>query len=190
MSVLELTLRGSDKVIAHACGVCHVVARSREDAERCCAPRLCSECGGDMGNSFCRPCANRRIADAEAKQYEKATKIHCSDYSGPLYADGIPEGDWGDGYFSDEDALRGACEQEGIEVPAYAWACSPRKLELDAKDVLESAADDHYEGALDRIPNEAIDELGAYLSAWCERHPVTSWYADHGRAVVLRSEGA
>lgn len=192
MNVIELTRRGSNEVVAHACGQCRVVTRSQEDAERCCAPRRCATCGETLEHSYCEPCWWKAQKKAEADRFEQATKVPAAAYDGPLLAEGVEGGDWGDGYFSDEAALRDACERHNRAVPAYAWACSSTRLTLDAKDILDDSLEQQEarEDAIDGIAGSAIEELQAFLTRWTDAHGVESWHPDYGRAVVFAPEGS
>lgn len=187
MKAIELTKRGTDDVIAHACGECKYVATSSEAAERCCAPRKCDKCGAAVGSSYCKACTDARLASEEVASFEKATKIRNSEYTGPLYTDEVLGGDWGGNYFSDEGALRETCERRETPMPAYAWACEPQRVSLDGLEILERALEEQeaHEDAIDGVSKAALKELSDFLDGWCERNTIESWHADHSRAVVF-----
>jgi hypothetical protein len=128
-------------------------------------------------------------AEKEQKWFEKSQKLRIEEYDGPVYWDGHA-GDIGDGYFSDVDALLDYCEQEGMEVPEYVWACAKTDMRLDAESIVESAVEDMYEDAYDSIPNKAMVSLQAYLDTWAKEVNIVSWHDDHSRAVLLREPDA
>ena len=187
VDLIELVVRGGDEVVAVACGTCRVVAHSREAAAACCAPRKCETCGQDIGHSWCKPCSDKRTAKAEQARVDKATKVPAAEYSGPLFTEEVNAGDYGEGYFSDEAALRDACDDSGEEMPVYAWACKSQRLTLDAGSIVEDALENQqaHEGAGDAIPEAAMAELEAFVTAWAEKHGPTSWRPDYSRAVVF-----
>lgn len=186
---IELTVRGTDNVVAHACGKCRIVARTREEAERCCEPLTCDGCGAVI-KSYCMPCAEARLAAQEAERFAKATKVAAAEYDGEyLFVEDFAGGDAGEGYFSDEGSLRDACASRDCEVPAYAWACVARRMSLDADDVVESALESQEarEDAVDGISPLAMFELAAFLIGWAEKHGPVSYHPDYSRAIVFEA---
>jgi hypothetical protein len=192
--IIELTIRGTDKVGAVACGECRIVALNREAAASCCVPRRC-ECGAEASSRWdatCRECATRKareererdLAREAAKLADCENTIADAEYSGPVYLEGL--GGSGDGYFANVGELIDHCQQMGEPVPARVWACHiNRGFTIDADSVLEDALQDHHEDAHEQCDGD----LQAILDAWCAKQNVESWEADETRAVVIEEAG-
>jgi len=190
---IELCERGSDEIVAYACGKCGSVVGStsmhgdvaREMASRHCGPWLCRVCGVEHDwshQTICHDCWRKSRAEREAERDEarfaKATHVAAAEYDGPV-ADG-DEGFWqtiGDAV----DEL----EDDGGEVPAYFWACTEDALKLDANGIIESALEDHHEDAGENISGKDECRLQALLDEWCDTVNVTTWNVDYSRAVVV-----
>lgn len=190
MDLIELVEKGSGQVVAHACGKCRCVRGSRDAAEACCEPPKCGTCGEIIGQFYCGPCIEKRLREEEARRFEKATKINVADYDDPLYVDGIGEGDYGDGYFSDIDVLEEHCADREAGMPTYAWACSESGYAFDADRLVDDALEEFYDGAKDQLSAGAVEELQTFLDGWRDRNPISGWMVDYSRAVLLTDRGA
>lgn len=79
--IIELTIRGSDTVVAHACGKCRRVVNDERMARQCCEPRLC-ECGATCrrGWTACDDCLDRKaltgVSPATARQPDPVVSRH------------------------------------------------------------------------------------------------------------------
>lgn len=125
----------------------------------------------------------------DEERFEKAKKVTIAEYDGPIFRDGTG-GDWGEGYFSDIDALLDHCESNGEDPPSYVWACSPKPFELGERAVedfleRELESQEMYEGAGDHITAEQRKELSDILEAWAKKVNLQSWEIDYSRAVLL-----
>jgi hypothetical protein len=111
--IIELTVKGSDKIVAYACGVCrHVVApsdpapdvdaRYRRDAEEHCR-FVCARCGetkprheaGRYGYGpdcllLCKPCGSKHLAELSERndraRIEKAKKLTEAEWEAEIAA--------------------------------------------------------------------------------------------------------
>ena len=190
---LELVVRGREDVAAYACPKCGQVFAPGDAASAAahCEPRFCA-CSKPMERHAqkCSDCLRadfeERAREQEEKHFAEATKLKVEEYDGPVYWEG-QAGDWGEGYFSSIESLLDACERDELDVPAYAWACCPHDLHLNGDDIISSAMEQQemHEGAEDSIGADARSTLQQFLDNWCEQHTVTSWMADHTRAVLL-----
>lgn len=125
----------------------------------------------------------------EETLYEKAKKITIEEYDGPIYREGAG-GDWGEGYFSDIEALLDYCETEGYDPPSYVWACSAKPFELGERaveDLLERELEfqEMYEDAGARITDAQRKELADLLTAWAKKVNLESWEIDYSRVILL-----
>lgn len=202
---LELVVKGcEDTPIGYACPKCgasYLIHRRKdpklyeadrqhqqeEAAAHCVKECVCGELIEQSYRLRCQACLAQMEADKEQKLFEKAQKLRIEEYDGPIYWEGHT-GDMGDGYFSDVDALLDYCEQNGVEVPEYTWACEKNELKLHAEHIVENAVSDMYEDAYDSIPEKAIDSLQAYLDAWCKEVSIVSWSDDRSRVIILREQ--
>jgi len=184
---IELTVKGSDKVVAYTCGKCKIVMQ-QGTAEYHCGTALCQEC--DEPAAKHRTLCDKHMADKQhAKQLEvfnKAKKIKWEDYGGEcIYAEGC-----GDEYFLDFDnftswADDAVFDDPDYEFPEYAFACLPKKLKIDAQDVFEHAISDHHDGAGELVTAQQIAELQTMLDKWCEETGVVTYIEDKSQVVTL-----
>ena len=178
------------KAVLYASGACGQVYSPKSVglknavgmAEKCCLPehRTCNACGKEVPKyrNLCTGCA-------ELVRLRKVTQIEAEDWTDPVHLDGAPGG-WGEGYFSDTDDLRQSCEDYDVSMPAYCWPCTSRQLRLEPDSLLEQAADDMHEDAMDQIVD--ADGLCDFIEAWNARQTCKSWRPDMSRVVVLDRE--
>lgn len=83
-------------------------------------------------------------------------------------------------------------EDQTGERPTYAWATVGYRIALEADGIVENACSDLHEEAYDNIAAEAIEELQAFLTAWCEKHGdgTTTYEPDYKRAVLVPAKEA
>jgi hypothetical protein len=151
-------------------------------------------CGKSLDYHYmlrCKDCRARREHEKELARFEKAQKLTLEAYDGPVYWEGHVGG-YGEGYFSGVDEILDYCETEGIEVPAYVWACSPKEFKLDADVFIERELESQemFEEAGERISEDARARLQSYLNVWTGEQGLVGWNADQTRAVLLREEPA
>lgn len=194
--VIELTRRGSDDVLAVACGACGMVFAlvNRDIAEACC---VCSYCnlpmtGGRVGSEHAS-CASERWAEQARERgdrhadvaliHPEVTTLPDADYSGPVYwNDHGP----GEGYFADTAALREWCAGSDTKVPAWVWACDIDSFGIDAQYVVELSLEECHEDARSSVTQSDIEELQTLIDGWIKGVSVPpTWNVDHTRAVVL-----
>jgi hypothetical protein len=196
----EVCIKGSDKTIGYACPTCHlfcsplIYACKWEDALKaayqhattCCADRMCSECGENMGSRskthwlLCASCRSKKEAKREVERFREAKKIPLSEYTlGFLYCL--------ERFWDDADLLLDEYAFDDEERPEYAWACEPFDLAMDATDLVSSELEhsDHHEDAFDEVSSKSLARLQRYLDAWCKHVAVRSWAPDYRVAVLL-----
>lgn len=181
--IIELTIRGSDTVVAHACGKCRRVAHDERMARQCCEPILC-ECGATCrrGWTACDDCLDRKAQARERNRFEKAEKVSWRDYDGPVYWE-RPCGDYWSTATDFVDEL--ACDSPPSDCPPYVWACTRYGLTMDAQGIVHNQLErqEHHEDAADWIVG--IDELQTAMDDWLNKQSVESWAVDYTRAVLL-----
>lgn len=169
------------------CGVCHHTCINEHHATICCA---CDGCGARpirRGYRRCDACTaaeHKRIAHeryvSELRLIAAAELVDLTDYDDEQVST-TPHGE--------EDSYRDAGDEildaEG-ERMAWAWACTIMMLgpaSLDAHDIVSSAVEEWFDGAVEMFDVDALQKL---LDEWCASHPrARCWYADHTRIVVL-----
>jgi len=195
-------LKETGEVHGYACPTCGKVYTSAYDnpgdkekaavldvAKRCCADKVCEDCGKISGDSkyiyiYCVECRDKRDDERERERFEKAEKIPFEKYS----EDMLYLGD--DQWFQDIDELYDFFEDAqiddpDIEVPKYAWACKPKKFVIEADRIVEGALEEHHEDAYDRISSSAFEELQQFLDGWCAKQDVRTYEYDYTRAVLI-----
>ena len=177
--LVELTVAGTTKVVAFACGACRIVAPSRPLAISCCAPRACETCGAEPPARWlkCAPCRARLDAERERALFDAATKVPLAEYDHEMVCTEPYGGD--DSYVATED-----WDDEGEEQD-WAWACVPLPWpRLDADDILYSALEgDFPEDARERLDATGLQKL---LDEWIAAQGDSRCYiADRTRVVVF-----
>ena len=173
MDVRTLVEAGTDKPVALACGKCGLVysLNTPTRAEECCVPPTCGKCGAEVRRPWttCTDCRRTARNEKDATYRKNATVV---EWDGGIVYD--PQGDR---WLSDPE------EVDDYEVE-YAFATKPYRLRLDAESIVEGALEEHHEDA--EVTPGLVEELQAYLDAWCERADVTSYEVDYGRVVEFR----
>ena len=189
---LELTLKGGDpdKVVAVACGTCHRVARSAEDASQCCSYYRCETCN-KRTRRFKLKCdaCSRAEADKkyEAKRvaaFNKARRVPASEYPHDhiclhFYPD---EGDY---------TLIDEVHDELAEDHPWVWGCTPMAWPRPMMDDImgDLLCDEFPEGAIDHLPD--LNGLQSVVEEWFEKEatgPSGYFMIDTRTVVVLDPE--
>jgi hypothetical protein len=199
---LELVVKGhEEQLIGFACPKCGAafLVHKREDPavyaahmadERDNAAVHCVKecvCGKPIERSYhlrCDACCAQMEVDKERKRFEKAEKFTIEQYDDPVYWEGH-SASMGDGYFADIEEVLDYCENEGVDVPEYVWACTREDMKIDAQGVVECAVENMYEDAYDHIDDKAVAKLQAYLDVWCKEVAIVGWSEDNSRAILL-----
>jgi hypothetical protein len=185
MNPIELKGTRSDgkEVYAHACGKCGYTAVDQAAAERCCQPAICA-CGAECekGWTACKACRDSNYAGARKKAFEQATKIQAADYKDWLFCECCERF-----YESVDDLIDYHCDRN--ECPTWAWACTSRRLSLDAYEIILSEIErqECFDDAGDYIPDLAA--LQAELDAVGTEIPPI-WEPDYSHVVTFEAEAA
>jgi hypothetical protein len=83
-----------------------------------------------------------------------------------------------DGYFSNWGEFLDwwVSGMEIVTEPKYVNGTYSRQIKIDAEWIIEAACEDLHEDAEETISKEDIDELQAFLDAWCVRQTGTRTY--------------
>ncbi len=164
-----------EKATCYKCE-CGNVYWTHEHAEACCAPKYCEDCGEEVPKYRirCEWCGKKR-------QYEKAEKVTEKEWNGWVFFDGTG---YMDGYFRDIGELVECCEDEGILVPEWVFACKKIQHKLDIDTALEYMTEDAYEDAFGDL--RCVDDLRDYAHRWNKKQNVVSYYPDYSKVVLLQ----
>lgn len=180
-----------EEIKCYKCGNCGAAFVSKEKAEDCCKPKICEDCGREIPRKsyyvVCDECREKRELQREKDRYNKATK--CSYDECPddekimMYSESYGSNE---GYFTDISELIDYCEAEDIPVPEYCWSTTQIDMSMDGDSLIESACEELFEDASDRIDSEDRKGLQDFLDKWCEKQSGTSTYSvDYKYAVKV-----
>lgn len=182
---LEMVLKGGDpnKVVIWGCGTCKISASSFEQAQSCCAPWVCEECGKEV-TSYCKECSDKKQWAKDKALYDKAKKVTYAEYAGVmLYCDHC------ENYYDDVDGFLDG-HDDTDDPPTWAWGTYEKKFRIDADDMLEGQLEreEMHEDAMSHYSKEAITALQLMLDSWTENNPVNTYYPDNDVVVDLDKE--
>lgn len=186
MNAIELFHKDGRPAGIWHCEKCRIVANNLEQAESCCRPYKCSGCGSECEryHTLCRICVEAKQEQQERDRFEKAEKLTAWD--GWVYSDGYGHQD---GYFSSLDDFMEFVLEEGIEAPAYVWACKSEAFAYaDVDHILENIEQNGYED-FDADTLDGIPELKAALEAFTEANKgVLSYTPDYSQCVLIQPQ--
>jgi hypothetical protein len=170
------------------CGECRHVARTREQADGCCAPYKCTRCGVDVPRknfrTVCPPCEEAKRQEKEAARFAAAEKV--TEWDGWIYSEGHGHSD---GYFRDPSELREWIEEdsdEGAEMPAYVWTCTEESFARTSMDQITDPISENAYEDFDCDSLEGIDALQSAIDAFNEANKrIVSYLPNYKRALIL-----
>lgn len=173
------------------CGECRVVHREIADAERCCAPLVCSGCGEPRlrGYQVCGVCWTQDQQLRELAKFEAAHKLYIETFTEDL----VYAADH-DRYvsFDELDDLIDEALAEFINEgnkpwewePLHVYATRVEQPLLDVDAAIESALDDSFDDALDYVDVKAVAALTEHVTAWSKANLPRVYYQDDKLALV------
>jgi len=191
MNATELFVKEGKSAGIYFCGQCRCVARTQEEAERCCKPYACDKCGKEIlrYHTRCNDCDNTERARIERERFDKAEKL--TEWIGWVYCEGLG---FRDGFFESITELFDALadEESGLPEyvwtwPEYVWTCTPdRFVHADVSDITDRMADQAYED-WDPADLNGLEELKAALDKFNEANKdAISYSPDYTKAVLLK----
>lgn len=191
-----------DKIVAWACGTCGRVHQNESNATHCHGIRKCEDCGVELPQDrswiVCDTCRSKHEAAREKERFEKAEKLTPEEYQKSakrdvVYCENVHadagHGDMGENYWSSIDELACACEDAGVPLPDYVYACIEHTPHSDAQNIIENALEDTYEDALDDVPDAQHEALQKFLDTWWRATGIVYYSEDPERVVILKSKG-
>lgn len=188
MNTIELQYPDGTPSGVYYCGECRGIKRHRPDADQCCVPPTCQDCGKPTPHEFyrkCDACCALTKASAETALFARAEKL--SEWAGPVYL-----GDCGpkDGFFDNLSSLEDWLYDERLPRPSYVWTChSTPFCQVDYESLIENVSTEAYDDwDTDGISGEA--ELRAAIEKFNEANAdIVTWSPDRTRVLVLPSDG-
>ncbi len=183
-SVNAIELKGTNAndstLLAWACGKCGYIDRwSRERADECCVPLVCSDCGGERKMAKrCDACWDKHDDAAREVAFVNAKKVPLAKYKGSHV------------YFPTTNHYVDASDLDAYpDLPAWGWAVHGIGLpSLDARSIMENELDggEFYEDAIEHFD---IAGLQVVLDRWVKKHRKgwNCYAADESIAVIVRA---
>lgn len=188
MNATELFHQDGKTAAIFYCGKCRIVCRTREEAESCCVPVVCSVCAGTVRqyHTKCDACEESERQRKEAERFEKAEKV--TSWVEYIYSEGHG---FNEGYFTDLGEFEdwwASCRDEEDERPAYVWTCEPHPFcQLDIDHIIENATQEAYED-WDGF-TDGYDALKAAIEAFNTANAkLISWTPNYKKALLLTCE--
>jgi len=203
MNAIELHHKDGRTAGVYYCSECKCVAKTKERADECCAPYLCTGCGVELPRknyrTVCSTCSAEREREREAARFAAAEKV--AEWDGWLYSDEIQG--YNDGYYANVEELieyiedntpeagemSEMDEEELAEIPTlpeYLWTCDEERFATVSLDsIMDTIADDGYED-FDTDDLKGTAELGAALEAFNAANAhIVSYSPNYKKVLIL-----
>lgn len=159
MDAQELFLADKRSAGVWYCTGCKQVRRTKAEADACCVPHACDDCGQPTEGTYtmiCSPCRSKRERASEDARAAKAKPS--TDWDGYVYSGGT--------YYSDMDELLQAMEDDESQPPDYVWPCKSTPIvAVDWDNICESICEDAYED-FDERDIHGVPEFRAAIAAF------------------------
>lgn len=194
---IEIVRKDTQKIVGYACGKCGVVSwlqraiavssetakDLRSEAQRHCDPKLCEHCGQERFSHYttCKECHIKLEAAREQAHYDKAEKVHWTNWIGECFYD-----DRKDQYHFDLSELEDDCDS-AEDWPPWVYACENVSLTLDAADILDTAIrqqDGPDPNEYESVGVHAVARLQKQLDEWLAAEKI-NWYQKNESLIVL-----
>lgn len=205
----EIIVRETGATVAYACpnaecGLLFLFSRTdtEEDKKRkyTAASKHCVKtctCGQPLEYHYllcCAGCRAKQEQQREQRAFGRAVRISMDAYPDhPVFWRDAQSGEESSGYFTNLDALCEYCEERGLDLPPYVWACYRQNFELDAKYLIRQALlerDINPDSSAAAVSPGAYAELQHALDTWTTEHAdrLCGWFQDTSRVILLRED--
>lgn len=163
MEAKELFVADGKSAGVWYCSKCKIVKKTEAEAEGCCKPRLCRDCGcelpSDRWTVNCSKCSDAWYAKQRQDRLEKAELVDAGDQIMFMVEELCGHDD---GWFRDIDEIIDYCfDEEPGCYPEFAFCSKPEQRQIDISDVLERICEDGYEDMGDNL--SGVRELEAAI---------------------------
>lgn len=176
MQAQELFLSTGKSAGVYYCEKCKSVRKTKEDADDCCSPYKCQQCGTETERYYtiCNSCQNKKEHAQELARFEKAEKL--TSFDSQIF--------YNDKYY---DSVGDMLDYIDGDPPEYVWAtteCHFVRLEIGKVEELSVDIDSAYED-FDEEP-DGLDELKIAIEAFnkANYHHI-SYIVDYSKAVLV-----
>lgn len=196
MDAYQLFTEAGTATRVWVCGKCHHLrggsaerADGREEAESCCRPKCCPDCGAELpplrsGWIRCSSCQGKR--DQAQTLARQAAAETVADWDGWVYWDGHGTND---GFFESLDELLDwhADEvddhEDAAPLPEFVFCCRTIPFrKVDVGDIKERCVEDSFDGAEAQL--QGLTELAAALEAFNAANVLLVSYEPDWKRVV------
>lgn len=203
MNAIELHHKDGRTAGVYYCSECKCVARTIEQATKCCSPYKCTGCGVELPRknyrTACPKCEAEKEREREAACFAAAEKV--TEWEGWLYSNEVPG--YNDGYYAnigelmgfvadntpDAEELAELDEDELSEIPnlpVYLWTCDEKRFATASLDsIMENISDRGYED-FDTADLKGTEALGAAIDAFNAANAgLVSYSPNYNKALIL-----
>jgi hypothetical protein len=146
------------------CSKCRYTARTADEAERCCGPKLCDVCGKEIEKdrpyrAWCASCAKKNEDAKEKARFDKARKVTLAEYENDVVTLGN-----GDDYIDLDELATG---EHGTPEYVYGVRTDAIKMrEIDEETLYSGNLSDGFE--LSDLPgfDELLDSINKKIRDW------------------------
>ena len=168
------------------CGYCGRACETKEDADKCCADRVCKTCGVSIGKRdyylMCDSCREIAAGEKEVNSFNKAEKLTIKEYSEkyPNYMVSIGDD------CCDVDDIDSELEYYGLDRKQihYMWGTYKFINTLDPE-YIENNFVENVEVEDFYLDKQARLEINEFCEKWNEKHAETVFYKSNNVVVLL-----
>jgi hypothetical protein len=186
MNAVELFHADGKSAAIYYCAICRNVAKTKDDADKCCQPYHCDTCGKvtERYHMRCSECQWEAIRKRDAERLEKATKL--DGWEGPVFH---PEISYNNGYFRNlEELLDWAeCGEEAtiFQNIKFVFLCNSFPFHADMDSMMNDACENMYEDFDADDLNGTIELMEAVEQFNEANKQFERWEPDYTRAIAV-----
>lgn len=161
------------EVKAYKCEVCKKAYMGKDDADKCCVPKPCEDCGKELPlNYYYTVCDLCR----ESRKYNKAVKMTLEEYQNQ--------------YVMINDRLIDIIDEiedwdEEFERPAYGYGVEECFVKLNADGIIDNLNDQvSFEDEIEMFSEAAKTEICEFCEKWNARNAY-QYYEENPKILVL-----
>jgi hypothetical protein len=182
MQAQELFLSTGKSAGVYYCTKCKLVRKTQAEAEDCCSPYKCQQCGTETERYYtiCNSCLRKKEHAEELARFEKSEKL--TSFCGWIFHN--------DRFYESIGDMLNDIDDD-LDIPEYVWATTEcHFVQLDICNVSELACntDSAYED-FDSSDLDGIDELKIAIDEFNKaNYSHISYLVDYTKAVLVGSK--